>query len=93
MLATLAKGPLRMGPSMLADGAQPEPVTADHPDLPLAYAYADWTPAPGADVPEELGHYDPDTQTWVARPGVITAGNWTQSWNRYGRLVVDDACH
>jgi hypothetical protein len=92
MLATLVRGPLRMGPSMLADGAEPQPTGTDHAGLPLAYAYADWTPAPGPDVAEELGHYDPGTQTWVAEPGVITAGHWTHSKNSHGRYVVDDAC-
>ena len=90
MLATLVRGPLRMGPSMLVDGADPS--DADHAGLPLAYAYADWTPAPHRDIPQDLGHYDPGTQTWVAKPGVITAGHWTHSKNSHGRYVVDDAC-
>jgi hypothetical protein len=92
MLATLAKGPLRMGPSMLADGADPQPSGADHAGLPLAYAYADWTPTPGTDLSRDTGHYDDETQTWVAPPGVITAGHWTRSYDKHGHYVVDDAC-
>jgi hypothetical protein len=91
MSALLVRGPLRTSPSMLLDGAEPDSVTVDSSDLPLAYAYADWTPAPQLET-EELGHFDAGTQTWVSAPGTITAGHWTYSYNKKKKLVVDDAC-
>ncbi len=91
MPTVIGRSPLRTGKSMLSTLEQPPtPSSAYMSDgsLPLAYAYATWN-RDELEV-EDLGHYDPDQQTWTGtdRPDIITAGHWTycnQTW-------ADDAC-
>jgi len=71
--------------------AAPTPVTPGGAS-PLGYLYAapggcDHT-SPGPD----MGHYDPDSQTWVDPAGFITAGVWTKTRLPCGCTKTDDAC-
>lgn len=96
MSTLLAPNPIRTSPDMTT-GHETAAMMAEGDDRPLGYLYATWEPSlPGRPrtAPAELGRYNPQTQTWDAPPGVITAGHWTLStpdpWVQPEK--VDDAC-
>lgn len=95
MTATLVKNPLRTSLSMLQGHDFSEPLPTSHPDQPLGYLYADWTPGAPDEAGEDLGFYDPDEQVWVTPGGAITMGVYTKtrtSGSNCGDCVTDDAC-
>ena len=72
MTDTLTREPLHTALSFL-EGVHVEPLEAADPSLqPLAYLYsAGWE---GQTADRMPGHYDENTQTWIAPPGMPTAG-------------------
>jgi hypothetical protein len=94
MSTVLAPNLVRTSPDMTADYPTAD-LMAEGSSRPLGYLYATWQPD-AETAPEhttDLGRYNPDTQTWDAPPGVITAGHWT--WSSPAPWIhqsIDDAC-
>ncbi len=67
---------------------------ADSRTRPLGYLYATGGDCDHGDEGPDMGHYDPDSQTWVDRHGFITAGVATKTRCPCGcgKFVTDDAC-
>jgi hypothetical protein len=84
---------LRTSRSMTAwSGTAPVPVV-DNGSRPLGYLYATGGTCDHSGPAAEMGHYDPDSQTWVDRHGFITAGVATKTRCPCGcGYVTDDAC-
>ncbi|GAA2087117.1 hypothetical protein [Actinomadura alba] len=92
--------PLRTSrPFLSPDHANIDPSAIPGPEgdeRPFAYAYAEpWNPA-WVDGPDpQAGHYDPESQTWVAPEGDITAGYSSYTQTYYSPpfdKTLDDIC-
>jgi len=77
--------------------AVPDSVPAPFVDgdaSPLGYLYAQSDPCDHKESKINMGHYDPDSQTWVDTDGFITAGVYTKTRCPCGcgGYKTDDAC-
>ncbi|NBE96318.1 hypothetical protein FE391_23025 [Nonomuraea sp. KC401] len=99
MSNVIAQTPIRTSRSFLSPAhANIDPSLIPGPEgdeQPFAYAYAElWNPvvAPGPDP--QAGHYDPESQTWVAPEGDITAGYSSYTSTNYPNIdhILDDIC-
>jgi hypothetical protein len=92
-MSTRLASPLRMSLSMTS-GHDPAsaPVATDDRTRPFGYMYATGAECDHSQDVPQMGHYDPDSQTWVDEHGFITAGVATMTRTSCGCLKQDDAC-
>jgi hypothetical protein len=91
-MPTALASSLRMSLSMTRGHDVATAPPADDEGSPLGYLYATDGVCDHTDPAPEVGHYDPDTQTWVDPDGAITAGVYTKTRTACGCWKTDDAC-